>query len=256
MPYADNDGVRIYYEVEGDGPPLVLHTGFMGRLQNWRRDEVGVAQGLRGDYRLILLDPRGQGASEKPHDAAGYKLETRARDVTAVLDAEGFERAHFWGYSMGAMVALGLALYAPARVRSLILGGGSPYSLNPTRYREQAALLRRLSMAEYVAQAEASGGPFSPEARAGFLDNDPLALAAHYEGACTYPDLAAVLPASGLPVLLYAGDADQNFAGAQRTAAETPGSTFVALPGVDHAQGFILGATLLPQVRAFLNQQG
>ena len=67
--------------------------------------------------------------------------------------------------------------------------------------------------------------------------------------------LRAVKP-SRLPVLLYAGDADQSFAGAERAAAETPGATFVALPGVNHVQGFILGATLLPQVRAFLSQHG
>ncbi|MFN8515041.1 MAG: alpha/beta hydrolase [Chloroflexia bacterium] len=61
MPYVDNEGVRLYYEVEGDGPPLVLHVGGFQRLQDWRREEVAVAQALRGEYRLILLDPRGQG---------------------------------------------------------------------------------------------------------------------------------------------------------------------------------------------------
>ncbi len=138
MPYANNDGVRIYYEVEGDGPPLVLHTGFMGRLQNWRRDGVGVVQALHADYRLLLLDPRGQGASDKPHEPAAYTMETRVADVIAVLDAEGIDRAHFWGYSMGAIIGSGFALYAPARLRSLILGGGGPYSPDPARYLREA----------------------------------------------------------------------------------------------------------------------
>lgn len=256
MPYAENDGVRLYYEVEGNGPPLMLHIGGFGRLQDWRREDVAVAQALRGEYRLILMDPRGQGASDKPHDAAAYAFDTRVRDVTAVLDAVGVERAHYWGYSIGALYGYGLAAYAPARCAPLILGGGSLYGLDPTRYAQQAAVLRRVSMADYVARVEATAGPLPPVLRAAFLASDPQALAAHFEAACDYPDLADALPILRTPVFLYVGDADRSFAAVRRAADEIPGATFAALPGLNHPQGFEAGATILPQVRAFLNQQG
>ena len=57
MPFANNQGVRIHYEVEGKGPPLVLQHGFSDSLQTWY--ELGYVDGLKSDYRLILLDARG-----------------------------------------------------------------------------------------------------------------------------------------------------------------------------------------------------
>ena len=240
----------------GRRPPLVLHVGGFQRVQDWRREEVAVAQALRGEYRLILLDPRGQGASDKPHDAAAYTFATRVRDVTAVLDAVGVERAHYWGYSLGALVGFGLAAYAPARCAALILAGGSLYGLDPARYAAQAAAYRQVrSMADHVAQREASGGTL-PRAARGLPRQRPAGAGADFEAACAYPDLAAVLPTLRTPAFLYAGDADPGFAGVRRAADEIPGATFAALPGLDHLQVLDAGATVLPQVRAFLKQQG
>ena len=76
MPFATNDDVRIHYEREGSGPPLVLHHGLFQALQAWRDD--GYVEALAGDYALILMDPRGHGASDKPHDPAAYTLDKRA----------------------------------------------------------------------------------------------------------------------------------------------------------------------------------
>ena len=92
MPYASNEGVRIHYEVEGSGPPLFLHVGFLGTLEDWRREDTRYVEALRDAYRLVLLDPRGQGRSDAPHDPSAYTLDQRVGDVLAVLDAEGIER--------------------------------------------------------------------------------------------------------------------------------------------------------------------
>src|SRR5437660_822133 len=103
MPYATNDGVRIHFEREGSGPPLVLHSGFTQQLADWQA-YGGYVDALKGDYDLIRIDPRGHGASDKPHDAANHTYEQRAADVLAVLDALGVAEAIFWGYSMGGRV--------------------------------------------------------------------------------------------------------------------------------------------------------
>lgn len=255
MSYAENDGVSLYYEVEGEGPPLVLHAGNMQRLQDWRRADVAVAQALRDEFRLILMDPRGFGRSDKPHDAAAYALTTRVRDVTAVLDAEGIDRAHFWGYSLGALVGFGLGVYAPERVRALILGAVSPYATDRPDFRGIAAELRRGTMADFVAATEARvGSPLPPEARAGWLANDPLALAASTDATAADPDLGARLAEITAPALVYAGDQDTLFAGARRAAEAIAGATFVALPGLNHALAFRRREAILPQVRDFLAQ--
>jgi pimeloyl-ACP methyl ester carboxylesterase len=63
----------------------------------------GYVEALRPDYQLILVDARGHGASDKPHEPAAYALSLRVSDIVAVLDALHLSTAHFWGYSMGAV---------------------------------------------------------------------------------------------------------------------------------------------------------
>ncbi len=91
MPYATNDGVRISYEREGSGPPIVLQHGFTRSLEGWR--DSGYVAALRDDYELILVDARGHGKSDKPHDPAAYTLDKRVGDILAVLDDAGIARA-------------------------------------------------------------------------------------------------------------------------------------------------------------------
>src|SRR4051812_9895736 len=76
MPYVTNDGVRIHYAVEGDGPPLLLHHGFTIDLTAWYA--WGYVDALKEEYRLILIDARGHGASDKPHDPAAYEMDLRS----------------------------------------------------------------------------------------------------------------------------------------------------------------------------------
>ena len=82
---------------------------------------------MKRQNRLVLIDARGHGASDKPHDPAAYDMALRVSDVTSVLDDLQIERANFFGYSMGGWIGFGLAKYAPTRFRSLILGGAHPY---------------------------------------------------------------------------------------------------------------------------------
>src|SRR4051794_25832175 len=105
MPYASNQGTRIHYEVEGVGPPLVLHHGTFGSGEQWR--DFGYVEALKRDYQLILIDARGHGASDKPHDPAAYDLTLRVTDVTSVLDDFRVQQAHYFGYSMGGWIGFG-----------------------------------------------------------------------------------------------------------------------------------------------------
>src|SRR5215470_19323943 len=116
MPYAVNQGVRIHYRVEGNGPPLVLQHGYTWSMAGWSR--YGYLDALRAHHRLILVDSRGHGDSDKPHDPAAYELSLRVGDIVAVLDALDMPAASFWGYSMGGWYGFGLAKYAPERIRA------------------------------------------------------------------------------------------------------------------------------------------
>ncbi len=116
MPYVESDGIKIYYEVEGEGAPLMLHHGLTGSLNGFRR--LGYTETLSKEHQLILIDARGHGRSDKPHQPEDYRLELFVNDAVKVLNELGVEKPHFLGYSMGGMVGLGIGVYSPDRFRS------------------------------------------------------------------------------------------------------------------------------------------
>ncbi|GAA1609399.1 alpha/beta hydrolase [Kribbella sancticallisti] len=119
MHARSTDGTRIAYQVEGDGPPLLLLAGQANTHHWW--------DAVRGDFigrRTITLDWRGTGDSDRPDVV--YSTPGFAEDVVAVLDAAGIESADVYGTSMGGRVAQWLAIRFPERVRGLVLGCTSP----------------------------------------------------------------------------------------------------------------------------------
>jgi pimeloyl-ACP methyl ester carboxylesterase len=246
MPYLDNGGVRIHYELEGSGPPLVLQHGLTGSVEDWR--QFGYVEALRGDYRLILIDARGHGASDKPRDPAAYAMALRASDVVAVLDEVGVERAHYLGYSMGGRIGFDTARLAPERLRSLLIGGSHPYAVDgqvvhaPLFSDGMEAFLERQPLPEQV---------LTPAFRARMLANDAEALLA----ASVYrPGLEDILPTLTMPCLAYVGGDDPVRPQVRDWVKLVPRASVVVLPGLDHWAGMYRGDLVLPHLRAFLQQ--
>ena len=253
MPYATNNGVRIRYQVEGSGPPLLLHIGFIGGLEDW--DDAGYVRPLARRFRVLRLDPRGQGQSDKPHDPAAYTHRDRVGDVLAVLDAEGIDRAHFWGYSLGGWVGIALGTTAPDRLASLIVGGAQPFTGNPRPVdRDFFIDGLRNGMAPFVAKCEADDPDFFVSAgeRAIWLAADAVALRAARFTSLTEPDLEPdAVAAIQAPTLIYVGSLDDPEPKVQ-AAQLLPNATFVALDGLDHAQAMNRADMVLPHALAFL----
>jgi pimeloyl-ACP methyl ester carboxylesterase len=248
MPYANHQGTRIHYQVEGEGPPLVLQHGFTGNLKRWHT--YGYVDALKADYQLILVDARGHGASDKPHDPAAYDLPLRVGDVLSVLDALKVERAHYWGYSMGGWIGFGMAKYAAQRVQALVIGGAQPYgrTLPASSHRDGSdpeafltELLGRLGMNEAA---------MPPAARADFLANDFRALAAAQGDR---PSLEEILPTMSMLCCLYAGDADPLYPKVLECARRIPRAITFAMPNLDHGGAFREAGLALPHVTKFLH---
>jgi pimeloyl-ACP methyl ester carboxylesterase len=111
------DGTRLHYIVEGNGPPMVLVGGKTSSIEGaWWRYLPVLAERLK----VIALDNRGAGASDKPNTP--YSTRLMAEDALAVLHDAGETSAHWFGLSMGGMILQQLALDHPDAVRSLILG--------------------------------------------------------------------------------------------------------------------------------------
>ena len=123
--FADSQGVRIAYEAHGAGEPVLLIMGFGAPRQAWTVQIPALAE----RFRVIALDNRNAGESEVTSTCT---MPLMAADAIAVLDAEGIDRAHVVGLSMGGMIAQHVALEYPARVRSLALCTttcGGPHSV-------------------------------------------------------------------------------------------------------------------------------
>jgi pimeloyl-ACP methyl ester carboxylesterase len=121
VPETTSSGWSIYYETHGEraNPPLVMILGLSHRLAHWGRLPGLLAEELF----VVTFDCRGMGASERRDEP--YTLADEVRDVVAVMDAAGLERAAVYGRSRGGMLAQQLALDAPERVSALILSGTS-----------------------------------------------------------------------------------------------------------------------------------
>ena len=160
---VDNNGVRIHYEVDdaaSDGPPLVLMHGMGMSTKDWHN--AGYAAALSGEFRLILIDSRGFGQSDKLTDPADYGRAQKVSDVTAVLDDLGIEKTFYWGYSMGASIGWALGMLAPHRFHALVLGSYPVISVDVSDFDrvrwEARAKLMRLGMDVYVAAMEDGRG--------------------------------------------------------------------------------------------------
>ncbi len=120
MATTTNGGVKLYYEIHGEGEPLLLIPGFGSTIPVYHANLPALAK----HFRVIALDPRGAGRSDSP--PGQWTMEMFADDCAAVLDAAGEASAHVFGTSFGGMVAQHFALRHPERLRRLVLGCTSP----------------------------------------------------------------------------------------------------------------------------------
>jgi pimeloyl-ACP methyl ester carboxylesterase len=110
MPFATKgrDSRRVYFEDDGgDGAPVVFHGGQLDAVADLR--ESALAHALpNSEFRLVYVDHRGLGTSDKPHDPEAYRMPLRVADAVAVLDQLGIHRAHFIGQSWGGRLGFGI----------------------------------------------------------------------------------------------------------------------------------------------------
>ena len=252
MPYADNAGIRIYYEVEGKGPPLVLLQGWSCPLQLWRY--FSYVETLKRDHRLILIDARGHGGSDKPHDAKAYRLERMVADVVAVLDDLNIRKAHYWGYSMGGWVGFGIAAYAIERFRSLIIGGYQPDWGRPQQVEGFFQIVEGGMDALLALWKTGLGSRMTTQLEQMALGNDLEALKAIMEAMTVRYDLQEALSTLPIPCLLYVGENDGHYTALKETSKRMPSATFTSLPGLDHFSAIVQSDLVLPHVCQFLSE--
>jgi len=234
VPSFQNVGVRLHYEVSGEGRPVVfLHGGTVNFQANyaafgWPEELVG-----RG-YQVVGLDFRGHGQSDKLHDAGAYGTANVAGDVTALLDHLGLDRVDLVAYSIGTAMALHLLQTVPMRINrvALIATGDGLIGLPPHEFsRILPALAAVVARSEYPKDLprhvatywnfiEATGG-------------DRVALKAFAEA--RYPPLSvAESQRITHPVLVVSGENDLVLGRGPRLAGALGDAKYLEVVGADH----------------------
>jgi pimeloyl-ACP methyl ester carboxylesterase len=229
MPNFRNGAVEIAYLDEGEGEPILLVHGFASNKNvNWVYP-TWVSELRKGGRRVIALDNRGHGDSEKLYDPAQYSIPIMAGDVVALMDHLGIPRADVMGYSLGARMTAWLGSSRPERLRSAILGGIGIAMIDSGGPGENVAVALEAPTLEDV--TDPVGRTF--RAFADQTRSDRKALAACLRGSrgLMTRDQAKSI---SVPVLIAVGTADEVAGSAEELGQIIPGSEVLDIPNRDH----------------------
>jgi pimeloyl-ACP methyl ester carboxylesterase len=229
MQTFNSNGVRIAYTDEGAGDPIVLIHGFASSIKDNWIDPSWVTFLTQNGFRVICVDNRGHGQSEKLYEVAAYAAPLMAEDVRGLLDHLGIARADVMGYSMGARITAFLALAYPDRVRSAIFGGLGGNMVRPMAGTGPIAAALLAESIDDVTNATARTFRAFAEKTGG----DLKALAACIRGARD-PISREAVATLRCPVLVVTGSEDVIGGKAEELAALIPGGEALTVPRRDH----------------------
>jgi pimeloyl-ACP methyl ester carboxylesterase len=249
MPKMDRNGVKIYYEVHGDGPVLLLTHGYSSTSAMWQ----GQVEALSGRYKLVLWDMRGHGQSDYPEDAAAYSEALTVGDMAALLDEVGVKSAIVGGLSLGGYMSLAFYRAYPERAEALlIIDTGPGFKKDEAR---EAWNKRALDTAERFAREGLGVLQSASRERSTVSHRDATGLARAARGMLTQRDARVIelLPDIKVPSLIVVGADDTPFlAASDYMAGKIPGAKKVVIPSAGHAVNIDQPQAFIDAVLPFL----
>jgi pimeloyl-ACP methyl ester carboxylesterase len=248
MAKLDRDGVKIHYEVHGEGPTILLSHGYSSTSRMWD----GQVSALKDRYQVVVWDMRGHGESDYPADQSLYSEALTVGDMLTLLDTVGAKKAVVAGLSLGGYMSLAFTASHPDRVRALMLFDTGPgfrkdearARWNETAYKRAAAFdadgLKALNSSDEVKIVQ-------------HRDATGLAGAARGMLAQQNDRVIQSLDKVAVPTLVLVGANDTNFlAATDYMAAKIRGSTKVVIPDAGHASNLHQPVRFNQAVAAFL----
>lgn len=245
MPKVKVNDIDMYYEIHGEGEPLVLIMGLGGDYFRWFR----ILPLLSKNFKVITFDNRGVGKTDKPD--IPYTMKMMSDDVAGLMDSTGIDKAHVFGISLGGMIAQNFALLHPDRIISLMLGctfcGGKhtvsnetgPGVLDPSLIETMLPEERVVEMlpALYSREFIDNNQDFI-DIQIEYAKNNPPDIIGYRRqlGAAGTHDTYDRLPEIKLPTMVIAGDADVLIAAenSRIIASRILDSELVILEGMGH----------------------
>jgi len=156
LPKAPINGIRLHYEIAGEGFPLIWCHELAGDCRSWESQ----VRFFSRRYRVVTFNARGYPPSDVPEDADAYTQERQVEDLHGLMRHLGMEQAFVGGLSMGGSVALNFGLAHPGMARALIVAGTGTGSTEPGPYRRQVEwFARELESQGMQALADYARGP-------------------------------------------------------------------------------------------------
>jgi pimeloyl-ACP methyl ester carboxylesterase len=209
--FFDSDGVRIHFVEQGQGDPVVLLHGFMGSYR--LAIDIGIFGSLVDeDYRVIAMDCRGYGQSDKPHDPEAYGMEM-IEDVVRLLDHLNIEKAHVVGFSMGGFITNKLRETHSDRLLTAVLGLAGWMQEGASELTIMDDLADSLEKGEVPRMTDQEGGEEPSEEQiaqyeARFASQDAKALAAVARSFGSFSVSESDLRQNIVPTLSIVGEKD------------------------------------------------
>jgi pimeloyl-ACP methyl ester carboxylesterase len=232
MAFLDRGGIRIHYEVHGEGPAILLTHGYSATTEMWRPQIAALSRA----HRLIVWDVRGHGRSDYPEDQAAYSEEATVADMAAILDAAGAKEAVVGGLSLGGYMSLAFHLAHPERVRALLIVDTGPGYKNDSARETWNA--NALNTAERLEREGLAALQSASAERALSTHRNAEGLARAARGMLTQRDARVIgsLPEIKVPSLVIVGANDTPFLKASDyMAAKIPGAKLLVIPDAGHA---------------------
>ncbi len=220
--FTSFDGTKIHYDILGEGKPVVLLHGFISNSESWKRAPVRQALADAG-FKVVMLDLRGNGQSDKPHTAEAYRDNAELKDVMALMKHLGLTNYDVVGYSRGAILTAKL-LTLDKQVHRAVMGGISVDFSDPNWYRRKnfhEALTKPGSHPELQ--------PAVDYAKKSGADTVALARLQEFQPVTSRAELGKIK----VPVLVVNGDKDTDNGDPQTLVDAIPGSKLIMVPG-DH----------------------
>lgn len=249
MPTLNRDGVSIYYEIHGAGPPVLLSHGYSSTAKMW----AGQLAPLTKTHKLIVWDMRGHGRSDSPESRALYSEALTVGDMAALLDAAEAKDAIIGGLSLGGYMSLAFHVAHPKRTRALMLFDTGPgYRSDEARdgWNKTAVGRAERFEAEGLGSLRSRSAEVDPAAHRSALG---LANAARGMLAQTDARIIDSLPSISCPTLIVVGSKDQPYLGAtDYMATKIPGARKVTIADAGHASNIDKPAEFNAAVTSFL----
>ena len=266
--YARNGDATIAWTAAGDAPTdLLFVPGFVSHVEHlWEQPGLaGFFERLMGFTRLLVMDRRGCGLSDpRP---AGLSLEDEARDVLAVLDAAGSERAVLMGYTTGGLLTIATATMAPERVQAIVLYASMARTLANDDVDWTFDADGRRAMWAQLAEVWGTGANLEQLAPSRADDTRMKAWLARMERLSSSPgellrlmnstgdhDISHLLGELRVPALILhrTGDRMIDVRHSRYLAERIPGARYVELEGVDNLPGAVDSSDMLGEIEEFL----